>query len=442
MKIKLKSLLNEFAIGGVNTSNAFGFMIPKSEMNESPIDHTESDIFRGNEEPETGYDREFEEFPPTDEELPDEGGEDKMGLGDTTENTDVKADDRVLEFAGIKENQSREFAMDVSQAMDQIYHAYEENNSDNNQEIDHLHSDYESWIEGGLKNRSINPKEYLQVVGEKLKSYGNFTLSDPAAAVENVVMNSVDLAKKMVTTTQSQPNANLNESKTVRANKRILEFAGIKENSSNTLDQSVVQDLQLEEVLDIIDPPYVAEVAVSFSYQGKSYTGVTQALNVGGDWDVSEIGEPIEDIEPIEQENPNMSPAGERMPDQFSINENKTMKNKITEHKAHNKNLISERAFDMVGGIVTLKPIGGLATSSPTMRQPVNEDSSELAKADLFFKLPLLNQGILMELSDHFTGSSTGKNWGKLVEELGDQYYSNPKAKSAITAELNRASLL
>lgn len=125
------------------------------------------------------------------------------------------------------------------------------------------------------------------------------------------------------------------------------------------------------------------------------------------------------------------------------LNENKTMKNKITQHKPHGKDLITERAFDQVGGVVCLKPIGGIATSSPTFgnTQPVGT-SDNLAKSDLFYKLPLLNQGILMELSDHFTGGAAGKNWGKLVEELSDQYYSNPVAKKAITAEFKRANLV
>ena len=63
-----------------------------------------------------------------------------------------------------------------------------------------------------------------------------------------------------------------------------------------SLDQAKFTDIQITEVIDLVDAPYCAVVAVSFDYDGYNMQGTTYATRAGaGDWELQ--GELIADIE-------------------------------------------------------------------------------------------------------------------------------------------------
>lgn len=96
-------------------------------------------------------------------------------------------------------------------------------------------------------------------------------------------------------------------------NERMMQLAGIKYPqvmgfSSNsptmnenfkegvTLNSNDVSDIEVEDITDIVDPPYSAEALVSFMYQGKPHNGYMMVQRMGPeDWEPME-GEEITDV--------------------------------------------------------------------------------------------------------------------------------------------------
>lgn len=371
---KLKKLVKEnFPIGGINTANAFGFMIPRSEMQEH---HAEKN-------------------------LPLK----------TFESSKYRTGMFTIHHRLPKEKEGEAYKIEtLSGNTFEVYFG-----GDGIKKIEPID------INGG----DFSEEDALKYFNSKGFSFARATEASIAREDEGIPFDQA----------QGLGEQNLNKKLTMRADNRILEFAGIKENTHKTLNQSDVENIEVTDVLDIIDPPHVADVAVSFTYQGKPYTGVTQAMNVGGDWSIDDIGNPIEDVRGVETGDPD---------DSFDPNFGFARRSLYegTKFKPHPRNLISERAFAMVGGIVPLKPIGGLSTNAPTMKAHINEMSSDLSRHELYNKLPMLHQETLLELNERYTGLATGKNWGNLVEEIANEYFANPQAKLEITAELKNAGIV
>jgi len=109
-----------------------------------------------------------------------------------------------------------------------------------------------------------------------------------------------------------------------------------------------------------------------------------------------------------------------------------------TVHKAHSKNLISERML----GIVGLRPLGGVHTPFINSKiDIVNEVTSDLSRAELYQHLPMLHSNELMSLAEEFTKNPSGKSWGSVVEELTAEYFANASAKMRINETLKGAGL-
>lgn len=115
-----------------------------------------------------------------------------------------------------------------------------------------------------------------------------------------------------------------------------------------------------------------------------------------------------------------------------------------TQHKDHGKGLISERAFDTVGGLVYPQTMG-MSYSGPrpsSLKQKIEEVSSGLTRNELYKSLPLLQNALIMELADEYTDSANGRPMTEVVEDLAEAYLSNSVAREGITTVLKSTGLI
>jgi hypothetical protein len=347
----------------------------------------------------------------------DQRGEDEMGLGNLNESKTMKANKRILELAGIKENYSAEQEADYQKYRANIEAKHQAFNDPKNFSKSFSELVHDLWQQEEKEQSADQPSTELMEMVEELPEWvaGSIKSGVPPQLVQSEI-------NKFKAELQSRGDVNR-----ISPEASVMDVLNQIESEVLGKSQSINEELSHEDLKKYWDAVLSGKMSMETA---ENHLAWYAASNQG-----------IADM--ISQLKHELARKKEKHGNQpSSINESLTMKNKVTKHKPHPKNLISEAAFAMVGGIVPIKPIGGLVSSAPVSKDVVNEVSSDLAKSELFYKLPLLNQGILMELSEHFIGGASGKNWGKLVEELGEEYYANPTAKEAITNELKRASLI
>jgi hypothetical protein len=130
-----------------------------------------------------------------------------------------------------------------------------------------------------------------------------------------------------------------------------------------------------------------------------------------------------------------------------TLNEN-TIKEQLgivkpaTQYKAHDKGLISERAFDMVGGIVYPQTMKMSRSGPQSDQEIVSEVQSDLSRNELFNTLQHLQSSLLMELAEEYTSSPAGKQWGDIVEDLSEAYLNDASARKTIHLTLQKAGLV